>query len=402
MTKISAIIFAVLCALGAFHFTVKKTFTNPYPVVCDLVAEKIYLENETLKNWKRTCLQRAKLVNAYSKKSLVLKDINNVLAVLQLSHLEIYSPSRVTEIWQGKGTETGIDSEFVDGELVVFHVHAQSPADQSGVRRGDIIVSINSEQPNPWDAGREKGNYLFRRHNVEKEVFLTPSEVQRNDQVRLVKFNERQGQLIIPSFRSEFFTDPEKWAEMIKLKDLVVDLRGNSGGNFVGGLRILSSFFCDEVVVGQLIKPRIKEKNEVEMPDVLNDMDQLALLNSHSAVNLKTFPVPSCFKGRVSVLVDNKTSSVAEMVAQALKEYKGARLLGTPSRAELLVGVWYPVDELGQGTQISIPEAIYVSGKGHHIEGEGVALDRVLYYNLQEMQAGVDSWVKQALDQGLK
>ena len=98
-------------------------------------------------------------------------------------------------------------------------------------------------------------------------------------------------------------------------------------------------------------------------------------------------------------MVDGKTASVAEMVAQALKEIRGAKIWGTPSGGELLLGVWYSLDELVKGAQVSIPEAIYTSRQGHAIEGQGVSLDRVIYYNLREMQSGTDSWVRQALDQ---
>ncbi|MNL26661.1 Peptidase family S41 [compost metagenome] len=105
-----------------------------------------------------------------------------------------------------------------------------------------------------------------------------------------------------------------------------------------------------------------------------------------------------CFKGRVRVLVDGKSASVAEMVAQALKERRGALIEGAPSRGQLLVGVWYPMDEVAPGVQISIPEAIYESVQKYRIEGQGVQIDKVLYYYLPEMQAGVDSWVKRALD----
>ena len=113
---------------------------------------------------------------------------------------------------------------------------------------------------------------------------------------------------------------------------------------------------------------------------------------------LKTFSAGACYRGAIRVLVDGKSSSVAEMVAQALKEFRKSPVRGTSSRGQLLVGVWYPMDELGQGVQISIPEALYTSAKGRRIEGQGVELDKVLYYNLPEMQMGIDSWVKNSLD----
>ncbi|MNT11520.1 Peptidase family S41 [compost metagenome] len=100
----------------------------------------------------------------------------------------------------------------------------------------------------------------------------------------------------------------------------------------------------------------------------------------------------------MKVLIDSKAASVAELVAQGLKELRKAPLMGTPSRGQLLVGVWYPLDELGQGVQISIPEALYESVKGQKIEGNGVGMDRILFYNLEEMRHGNDSWLGKQAD----
>ncbi|MNK07454.1 putative CtpA-like serine protease [compost metagenome] len=397
--------FGILLACGfafmGFHFTVKKTFVNPYPVVCDLVYEKIYLDNKAMEKWRKTCMRRTRLVSPYSKKELIVKDLNNVLALLKVSHLEIFRPSEVRQIWKGQNLETGIESEFVDSELVIFKVHPKSPAEKAGLHRGDIITTINGEQPSPWTAVREGGSYIIQNSQGERRVPLKPAEVKRDEEIRLIPLMNKKAHLVVPSFRAEFFTD-EKLNAIVKdlsfYQEIVVDLRGNSGGNFVAGLKLLSPFLCKPTVVGSLVKPRLKEKTKVVMKDDLNDMKQLELLDHHQEVVLESFPSASCFKGKVKVLVDGKTSSVAEMVAQAFKELKGAPLLGSPSRGELLVGVWYPLDELSKGTQISIPEAVYISTQGRHIENEGVKLDRVLYYNLVEMQAGIDSWVKRALD----
>ncbi len=396
------LLFAILCAFVGFQFTMRKTFVNPYPLMCDLVAEKIYLPDSDVSKWKKQCLQRSRLVDPSSKPKLILTDMNNMLDLLKVSHLRVFEPALVNQYWKGQSLETGIESEFVDGELVVFKVHPNSTAQKNDIRRGDILVSINEEQPSPWDAQTVSGKYQIRRLEKEFSLDLTTSEIHRDEEIRWVPLKNRQGQLIIPSFRGEFFSE-EKMNEIAKsLKtahSVVVDLRGNAGGNFVAGLRLISLFVCEPTEIGQLIKPRARENNPTILPDNIKDLEQLAIINTHSSVVLKTFANSGCYKGKISVLVDNKSASVAEMTAQALKEVAGAKILGTPSSGELLLGVWYGLDELMKGAEISIPEAVYTSRQGHTIEGQGVQLDRVIYYNLHEMQSGIDSWVRQALDQ---
>lgn len=397
----AALIFVCACAYGAFHFAIERSFENPYPGVCDFVAEKIYLSGKEIKNWKQLCHRRSHLVTPYSERELILKDINNVLALLKVSHLEIYDSSQVKNIWQGENKETGLTGEFIDSELVVFKVQPHSPAEEMGIKKGDIIVSINGEQPSSWTISSESGDYQIHRGTEEFTVKIQATTLQRDESIQVFKVGNNSRLIEVPSFRAEFFKD-EKLKEVQKTlqgaSSVVVDLRGNSGGNFVSGLRFLSLFICEPTVIGKLEKPKLKKGARGELPNDLRDEKQLAVLENNRETLLKTFAKDSCYRGSVRVLVDGKSSSVAEMVAQALKEFRKSPVRGSPSRGQLLVGVWYPMDELGQGVQISIPEALYTSAKGHCIEGEGVQLDKVLYYSLPEMQMGIDSWVKGSLD----
>lgn len=391
----------LICAGTAYHFAVHKGFFNPYPVVCELVAQKIFLKNAEIGKWKSTCLRRSSLVKADSPKQLIFKDINNVLGLLNVSHLELYDSALVKTIWLGESKETGIESEFVDGELVIFKIHPQSPASEAGLRTGDIIVSINSEQPNPWEAQSSSGAYIVKRSSGLISIELETREIVRDEKPSLSKINAQTALIKVPSFRAQFFEyeNMEGWLQkLLSSRQVVVDLRGNAGGNFVAGLRFLTLFLCDKEEVGRLLRPRAASSQSATLPDDLHDEKQLAILENNGEVLLRTFDEKSCYKGQVKVLVDGKTASVAEMVAQALKEYRKALVMGTPTRGQLLVGVWYPLEELGPGVQISIPEAVYLSHQKHKIEGQGVELDKLLYYDLGEMQAGVDSWVQSALD----
>ncbi|WP_374078922.1 S41 family peptidase [Bdellovibrio bacteriovorus] len=401
MSRILAILLAFSCAFAAYHFTLQRGFVNPYPVVCDLVAEKIFLEDEQVRKWKRTCHRRSRLVTPYSPKKLVIKDINNALGLLNVSHLEVYDSSEVKSIWRGESLETGIESEFVDSELVIFKLHPKSPAAMQGLRKGDVIKTINGEQPNPWEAQSESGIYSIERGDKVQSYQIKAASILREEGIHFEKLKGNAAVIQVPSFRADFFADAkikELENELQGVRRLVIDLRGNIGGNFVAGLRFLSLMMCSPEEVGRLIRPRFAKDNSAELPNDLSDEKQLAVLDQHREVILKTFKQESCYRGEVRVLVDGKTSSVAELVAQALKEFRKAPLLGSPSRGQLLVGVWYPLNEIGPGVEISIPEALYLSHGKHRIEGNGVELDRVLYYNLSEMQAGIDSWVKKALD----
>lgn len=395
---ISVLLF-LSCALAAYQVSLNWGFKNPYPAVCDLVARKIFIADEQIKKWHRVCLRRQRLVTPYSPKKMIIKDINNVLGLLNLSHLEVFDAEAVKTIWKGESRETGLESEFVDSELVVFKVHPGSPAEKAGIKKGDVIVSINGEQPSPWEAQSTAGTYVLERRSQKRRIELKTEKILRAEQVTFEQFGPSMV-VRIPSFQARFFSVEalQDMAEkMTSASRVIVDLRGNSGGNFVAGLRFLSLFLCQPQEVGRLVRPKAEHEVLSEFPDDLDDEKQIAILDRSKEVILKTFPQsPPCYRGEVRVLVDGKSASVAELVAQALKEFKQARLYGSSSRGQLLVGVWYPLPEIGPGVEISIPEAYYRSSQKRRIENEGVDLDKAFYYDLEELQQGVDSWVRRA------
>jgi len=385
-----------ICAVGAYRFSSQRTFINPYPIVCDLVTEKIYLDEKTVQEWRQTCLRRSALVTSSTPKKLILKDVSNVLGLLQVSHLEVFDPGEVKRIWTGSGKSTGIQGDFVDSELVIFRVQKDSPADKAGIRRGDIIEKLNGEQPSAWTVESESGEYQIKTLTETKTVKIEAGEVQHDESPQFNLISAKKAHLVIPSFRAEFFDDKSietMKTELAKLQTVIVDVRGNPGGNFVSGLRFLSLFMCKPQRIGSLYKPRSLSPDLIPLPNDLDDIKQVELLHQHRGLDLWSYDLGFCFKGDVKVLIDSKAASVAELVAQGLKELRQAPLMGTPSRGQLLVGVWYPLDELGQGVQISIPEALYESVNGQKIEGNGVSMDRILFYNLEEMRHGKDSWL---------
>lgn len=396
--KLRALILFLFCFSVMLGTTLFFARENPYVIVCNLVAQKIYLSESKITPWYQRCMSRSRLVKPWTSRALVLKDVRNMLQLLHLSHLEIYQPAEVAQIWTGVHKETGVDSEFVDSELAVFKVHAGSPAEKAGLRYGDVVVSLNGQQPNPWELNDEGGEVVYRRGASETKITLVPGEVQRDLRVQLSEIAPRTWVVKVPSFRREFFEKDWVTPEILKAQKIIVDLRGNRGGNFVAGFRLMAPFLCRPEDVGRLDKEdQPEDAPAAELPNDIDDKVQLRVLQRPAGVRLRTPAAGACLKARsVKVLVDAKTASVAEMVAQSLREKKGAEVLGSGTAGEMLVGVWYPLDEFGRGVEISIPEATYVSAKGRTLETLGVEVDQPLYYDLKEMQKGLDSWLERA------
>lgn len=373
---------------------------NAYAQLCNFVADHIYLNQDKIRPWHRTCLQRSKSLKPETPLAAMIDDLNKQFSLLRTSHLSIYDAPSARKVWAGQSQETGLEAQYVEGELVVLKVHRNSPAEKSGLRMGDIIYRINNELGTPTLAESSSGVFMIRRQSRITEHRIEAQELKLDEEPELVRLSSKTAVLKVPSFRAEFF-EKEKWLTQVralkKYEKIILDFRGNLGGNFVAGLRFLSPFMCSPQDIGYLWKPRSRQKSEMNLIDDLNDEHQIQILDQSFLVKLWTFEGYDCLTASVAVLVDSRTASTAEMVAQALKDYLGAKILGSASAGQLLVGVWYPVPGLGEGVRISIPEAVYQTRRGHKIEGPGVQVDRVLYYHLQELENGEDSWIKQTI-----
>lgn len=378
----------------------RSSEANVYAQICQFVAGQIYLPEVVVTPWLHDCFLRSRQIQRGTPRNFLIQDINDQFSKLSTSHLVVYDEKESKKVWSGESAETGIEAQYVEGDLVILRVHKNSPAEYAGLRFGDTIYRINETLGTPKEAEVLSGSYYILRDKVIKEYKIQAREIKRDEDVEIIPVTEKTVIFKVPSFRAEFFAK-ENWLKKInelkKYQKIIVDLRGNQGGNFVAGLRFLSSFMCSPQDIGYLWKPKSKLKQEATMADDLEDEIQIEMLDKSFLVNLWTFDGYGCIASSVAVLVDHGTASTAEMVAQALKDYVGAKIFGSSSAGQLLVGVWYPLPELGKGAKISIPEAVYQTRRGHKIEGPGVQVDKVLYYHLSEVQNGEDSWVKSAV-----
>ncbi|WP_413288290.1 S41 family peptidase [Bdellovibrio sp. HCB337] len=397
---IPGFLFFVLCLYLGMTVVRKHPPGNTYAKICTFVNDRIYMQGEKLVSWSRGCVKRSELVKEDTPVAAIVEDLNDQFSILHASHLSIYSPQESRRVWQGESKETGIESQYVDGELVIFKVHKNSPAERAGLRMGDVIYRINDDLGTPELAEKTSGKYLILRQKKITEYKISTGDIKREEDPQIIPLTAKTAVFKVPSFRAEYF-EKEKWlsqvSELKKYQKIIVDLRGNLGGNFVAGLRFLSPFMCSPQDIGYLWKPKSKLKKEMTLPDDLNDENQIVVLDQSFLVRLWTFEDYDCLAASVAVLVDSGSASTSEMVAQALKDYIGAKIFGSASAGQLLVGVWYPVPELADGVKISVPEALYQTRRGHKIEGPGVQVDKVLYYHLSEMENGEDSWIKKAV-----
>lgn len=323
------------------------------------------------------------------------------LYALGVSHLEIYDPKEERRIWSGVDRENGFKIRYVEGHYIVYQITEGGPAARGGVLPGDEIISFNNQSDfNPWGLEGSPGRFEFLRGSKKTTVDLVPEELKVDESPSIKDLGSGRGLLRISSFREEYF-DREKWLEVARqfsrYSHLVVDIRGNWGGNFGAMLRAVSSFICEPTVIGVLAQPRkAADEPKFFMDDLAQDK-HLKLVEESSEIVLQTFDGYPCFRGRVTVLTDRQTASVSEIFASAMSFREKTDLVGSPTAGDVVLAVWYELSQLGMGYSISVPEAVFMNAQEEVLEGQGVWPDKVIDYKLEDARKGIDTLIHTAL-----
>jgi carboxyl-terminal processing protease len=405
--KIIAYTFITLAVifLYAFFLELKLNEKNKIHETCRFVYDRIYIDSKSLTSWLQDCKNRSS-ENTFSqnKKLQLSKELeltNDILDSLKVSHLKIYDQEKSSQIWNDWGRENGIIAKYVSAQLVVTEVIARSEAQVKGVRVGDIALEYEGEEAFPKHLTDGKGKFKFKRKGQIYQVNLEPKVLEYDANIKVLPVSSGISILKIPSFKGQYFAKEELFAlakKLEKSKKIILDLRGNSGGNFVAGLRALSLFICSKKMIGKIIRPKFSKYPVNSLNDDLDDEKQIDMLNQSSVLKLETFDNYPCLRAQVKVIVDSDTASTAELVALALREEKQVKIFGAGTSGQLLVGIWYNLEEIWhEPIKITIPEAIYLSSREHEIEGKGVSVDKVIYDKLEHYINGEDSWLKQIL-----
>ena len=382
-----------------------SVYGDAISMVCKTVSARIFEKPDGLTKWSKECLSLSDQVSAFRHKSHVVNLLAEKLDELQMSHLGIYVPSETRQLWTGESRDTGLRGRFIETQFVISEVLKGSSAEQQGVKVGDSLATINGKSViSQWQGQKARGEFVFLRGDNLLTFQIEPEKMQIDEAPTLESVDRGVGRLRISSFRKELW-DKLAWSTLAKegfakYQSLIVDIRGNPGGSFVAMLRALSPFFCEPHSIGHVIKPRdlaTHASRVRKLPDDPSDALQIEIFSENSIVNLETYEDYGCFRGRVVVLIDQETASVAEIFAEAIKHRKKSKVIGAVSSGDVLLGVWYDLSILGRDHSFSVPEALYQNPEGETLERVGVSPDFEVEYKLEEALLGRDSFVLEAV-----
>lgn len=363
--------------------------------ICQLIQDRAIIEPKILKPWSKKCIQQSQDWKFFESRSSFFRRWQEELDQLKVSHLRLYTPAEQNELWTGISLHNGVQLEWADGHAMVVRIWPRSPAEVAGLKLGDkVLVSELSS------IEKKAGTYKYVRNGKQQEVTLDPQDLQYSYPPKIHDMGRGIFRVEVNEFRTHGFSQAELKRLLKPLagaQGVILDMRWNRGGNLVAGLRLAKFLTCQELDLG-LLRKRKGQKKQMQMPDSLKDEDQLKVFAEAKEVLLKVKPESTCYGGPMVVLVNYSTASVAEIVTEGFRQRPKTKIFGGVTAGDALMGVWYDLDMLGDGSMVSIPEAIYQSPRGTRVEGVGVQPETKLFWETEWLEKGYDSWVKDSQD----
>lgn len=320
--------------------------------------------------------------------NLTYAAIEGALEALHDPYTVFLSPrdkTSLTEFIQGGdfgGIGIYIGKDQKTHEVNVIQPIDGTPAARAGLKRGDVIVSVDGRQTKDLDldmvmnmirgkAGSTVQLVIRRSHSdirdfsIEREVITVPSMTSRMidgdiGYIQLYDFGERSAQEV---------TDALNHLLKQGAHAFVLDLRDNGGGLLDAAVDISSKFIADGPIVS-----RIDREGHVETDDANQDA-----IPPHPLV----------------VLVNQYSASASEITAGAIQDSKIGILVGTKTFGK---GVVQTIYDLPGGSAIKVTTQRYVTPNGRDINKKGIEPNIVVPMDYRDVGvAGKDIQLQAAL-----
>jgi carboxyl-terminal processing protease len=332
--------------------------------------------------------------------------LDRMAGELHDSHTRVYSPAQRDERRDQKRASVGIVIKEIKGKAVIFSVAPDSEAARAGVKAGMILRAVNNQPIKKAIAEarravgvssseRATGLRVFSKIltgepgtvlNLELtdpggknlKFVLTRRVVSAKPQISARILASGIAYLKFGKFDEAL--EKEIDLALKNFKDapaLIVDLRGNGGGDGEMGLRFAGYFFNEKLTVARIVT-RTGKPPVPEMPMILEAGNK----------NAQIFSRP------LAVLIDEATASTSELIANALQERKRAVVFGTTSCGCVLAFLDYK--PLKGGGDLTLSEFGFVTAQGKKLEGAGVAPDKFVPLALRDVRTGRDAALEQA------
>lgn len=264
-----------------------------------------------------------------------------------------------------------VSQNIKTGVITVVRPFKNGPGYEAGMAKDDIIYAVNGEEVTGKDinvvVSEMKGEEgtpvtvtIYREATNEYIDMTMNRRIVESETVTSNMLKDNIGYIELTEFDDvtyNQFMEAVQSLESQGMKKLVVDLRGNLGGNLDSVTSILDEILPEGLLISIVDK---NDKGEKYYSDEKKQMN-----------------IP------MAVLVNGNSASASEVFAGAIQDYQWGTIVGTQSYGK---GIVQSVIPLGDGTGVKITMAKYLTPNGRDVHKIGITPDVVV--ELDESLAG--------------
>lgn len=299
----------------------------------------------------------------YDPQKITDKVLKRVVAGLDDPYAEYYTAEEYAQ-FQKKYAKSyvgiGLSVGEKDGKVVIFDVTSDAPAEEAGLEIGDVVVAVDGVEVEDVDdatnriAG-ENGTEVkvtVKRDGKKKDFAMNRGKV-INKSVEYKELYPKQhiGYIAISGFKQGTAKEFRLAVKDLKNSDynkVIIDLRENGGGSTDAAYEIADM--------------------------LLPECEMLSYVNAKGEKTVKKSDA-STLDIKYVLLVDEFSASASEMVAGAVKDNKGGKLIGCKTYGK---GVTQMTRRFKDGSALKITIEEFFRPSGKRINEVGIEPDIVM------------------------
>lgn len=318
------------------------------------------LTQETFKIGKTLALLEAIYVDSVNISSITEQMIIGTLR--NLDPHSVYIPAKEVqeenEPLQGNFEGIGIQFNLLNDTIIIISPIPGGPSEKVGILAGDRIVSIAGEKVTGTGItttgvqkrlrgpkGTKVDVIIFRKGEKELLDFtITRDKIPVNSLDAAYMLSDNVGYIKLSRFSEQTageFAEAVNGLRDRRMENLVIDLRGNSGGYMVPAIQI-----ADELLAGNELIVYLEGRNT-------------------SRQDYKSAPSGTLTRARVAVLIDEGSASASEILAGAVQDWDRGVVIGRRSFGKGLVQNRFPLPD---GSELRLTIARYYTPSGRSIQ----------------------------------